>query len=154
MSIAAARALTAYRRKRDFANTAEPSGDAALPAPGRRYVMHKHAASHLHFDLRLEEDGVLRSWALPKGPSMKRGERRLAIEVEDPPIAYGGVLRARLQGTLRERAAAPAGAGKPAADLTSRSKAQLYALAQSMDVPGRSGMSKARLIEALTSRPD
>jgi bifunctional non-homologous end joining protein LigD len=89
MTIAARRDLTAYRRKRDFDRTAEPTGDAALSSPGQRYVMHKHAASHDHYDLRLEEEGVLRSWALPKGPSLKRGEKRLAVEVEDHPIEYG-----------------------------------------------------------------
>jgi bifunctional non-homologous end joining protein LigD len=89
MTIAARRALTAYRRKRDFDRTAEPTGGTTLPSPGQRYVMHKHAASHDHYDLRLEEEGVLRSWALPKGPSLKRGEKRLAVEVEDHPIEYG-----------------------------------------------------------------
>jgi bifunctional non-homologous end joining protein LigD len=89
MTITARRALTAYRRKRDFDQTAEPTGGAPLSASGQRYVMHKHAASHDHYDLRLEEDGVLRSWALPKGPSLVRGEKRLAVEVEDHPIEYG-----------------------------------------------------------------
>lgn len=89
MSIATPRALTTYHRKRNFEHTAEPTGVAPLATQGQRYVMHKHAASQDHFDLRLEEDGVLRSWALPRGPSLKRGEKRLAIEVEDHPIEYG-----------------------------------------------------------------
>lgn len=89
MSKAASPGLTEYRRKRDFERTAEPGGAATQCAPGQRYVMHKHAASHDHYDLRLEEAGVLRSWALPKGPSLKRGEKRLAVEVEDHPIEYG-----------------------------------------------------------------
>ena len=89
MAIAAQPALSAYRRKRDFGRTAEPAGAATLSSPGQLYVMHKHAASHDHYDLRLEEQRVLRSWALPKGPSLKRGEKRLAIEVEDHPIEYG-----------------------------------------------------------------
>lgn len=89
MNITAPRGLTAYYRKRDFAKTAEPTGESTPSAGGQRYVMHKHAASHDHYDLRLEEAGVLRSWALPKGPSLRRGEKRLAVEVEDHPLEYG-----------------------------------------------------------------
>ncbi|MGR4069460.1 DNA ligase D [Billgrantia sp. C5P2] len=82
--------LKEYRRKRDFTRTREPAGEArGKAASGNLYVMHKHAASHDHFDLRLEQDGVLRSWALPKGPSLEPGEKRLAVEVEDHPLEYG-----------------------------------------------------------------
>jgi bifunctional non-homologous end joining protein LigD len=83
------RSLASYRQKRDFARTAEPEGHQGVRGAGQRYVMHHHAASHDHYDLRLEESGVLRSWALPKGPSLVPGEKRLAVEVEDHPMEYG-----------------------------------------------------------------
>jgi bifunctional non-homologous end joining protein LigD len=83
--------LTKYQEMRDFAQTAEPSGKDAkvVPSEALRFVIQKHAASHLHFDLRLEFEGTFRSWAVPKGPSLAPKERRLAMEVEDHPLDYG-----------------------------------------------------------------
>jgi bifunctional non-homologous end joining protein LigD len=83
--------LKEYQRKRDFKQTSEPAGRQAARTPkGRSFVIQKHAASHLHYDFRLEMEGVLKSWAVPKGLPVKKGERRLAVEVEDHPLDYGG----------------------------------------------------------------
>ncbi|HVL18404.1 MAG TPA: DNA polymerase ligase N-terminal domain-containing protein, partial [Gemmatimonadales bacterium] len=82
--------LAEYRRKRDFARTREPRG-----ATGRRtatrlaYVIQRHEATRLHFDLRLELDGVFKSWAVTRGPSLDPKDKRLAVEVEDHPLDYG-----------------------------------------------------------------
>src|SRR6266849_6328672 len=81
-------ALTPSRAKRSADRTPEPSGSVAA-APGRRFIVHQHAATRLHFDLRLELDGVLKSWAVPKGPSGEPADKRLAVHVEDHPIEYG-----------------------------------------------------------------
>lgn len=115
--------LAEYRQKRDFKRTAEPSGEKAPPPtrPGRlRFVIQKHAASRLHFDLRLELDGVMKSWAVPKGPSLDPSVKRLAMEVEDHPIDYntfegtipkgeygGGTVMLWDRGTYSADAAAP-----------------------------------------------
>lgn len=82
--------LQIYQSKRDFEKTKEPSGEAAVAPSNRlRFVIQKHDATRLHYDLRLELDGVFRSWAVTKGPSVDPHDKRLAVEVEDHPLAYG-----------------------------------------------------------------
>jgi DNA ligase D-like protein (predicted 3'-phosphoesterase) len=88
--------LKEYQRKRHFEETTEPEGEIKM-SEGNIYVIQKHAATHLHYDLRLEIDGVLKSWAIPKEPPSTIGIRRLAVQVEDHPIEY-----ANFEGTIPE----------------------------------------------------
>ena len=86
----ASKGLTLYRQKRDFEKTAEPSGDDGVVASEYpRFVVQKHDATRLHYDLRLELDGIFKSWAVTKGPSTDPKDKRLAVEVEDHPLDYG-----------------------------------------------------------------
>src|SRR6195256_3258452 len=83
-------ALTVYRTKRDFTKTDEPSGEHRVASSSRlRFVVQKHAARQLHYDLRLEWEGVFKSGAVARGPSLNPADKRLAVEVEDHPLDYG-----------------------------------------------------------------
>src|SRR5437879_12664101 len=83
--------LTDYKRKRDFGLTSEPKGSKPLPKAVKgasRFVIQKHDARRLHYDFRLQMEGVLKSWAVPKGLPWRKGEKHIAVEVEDHPIEY------------------------------------------------------------------
>ena len=90
--------LARYWAKRDFSVTAEPRGEQGATGSALSFVIQKHAASRLHYDFRLELDGVLMSWAVPKGPSFDPNDKRMAIHVEDHPLSYGS-----FEGTIPPR---------------------------------------------------
>src|ERR1700723_1948507 len=90
MPIPSVMSLREYKKKRDFSKTREPSGKKGRRRGALHFVIQKHDASRLHYDFRLEMDGALKSWAVPKGVPFEKGEKHLAVQVEDHPLDYAG----------------------------------------------------------------
>ncbi|MGA5822837.1 DNA polymerase ligase N-terminal domain-containing protein [Kitasatospora sp. NPDC094028] len=131
--------LAAYRRRRDFTRTAEPEGGRAEPGGRPSFVVQIHDATAMHFDVRLEVDGVLKSWAVPKGPSRDPHDKRLAMPTEDHPLDYrefegviaegeygAGTVIVWDEGTYRNLSTDRAGHELPVADALERGHASFH----------------------------
>lgn len=166
-SRASAVSLNEYDEKRDFTQTSEPRGKRTRSKSEAIFVIQKHQASHLHFDFRLEIQGVLKSWAVPKGPPLKSGERRLAMHVEDHPLDYatfegiipkgnygGGTVMIWDYGTYSEKSGNPLKAykqGKITVELKGKKLAGEWTVVRDSRDPKRWLLIKGRTGKALVS---